>query len=404
MPFQLDEEERQPLTAEHDADDPVRPQRNGFRGFEEVELSSERLLYEERAARRGNPFIRSTLLAGVMLLGVVCIVTFGRVAYPGPTPKTARDLAAVVKLLNWNASAKLPPWLSPIEEGSSQGVAVVLGQSLKPDGSPPEVLVRRAAAAKSLLDDGKVTKVIVCGGDPAGVGRTEASKMKEVLVDAGVAEDVIIMESQSTTTAENAWFVLRWIPQGTGQLYLITSDFHMARAAFIFSSTFNYFYQMVEDSYRDQPAWKSKTKRYPRLTIHQVPVESFCGADASLNQDDDPEADINMKSLRFRATKSLKFLGSDEVADDMYGPPKGQIMYIWPIQIDTSKDPEGPKNFRAAMAQATNVAQALCQCVAPPQEGGAPLAYPLLLPISTQFPPGKTAEDWQEVIQTCQAQ
>merc|ERR1711920_1187453 len=111
----------------------------------------------------------------------------------------------------------------------------------------------------------------------------------------------IIQESQSTTTAENAWFALRWIPPGTGKIYIVTSDFHIARATFIFQETFNYFYKMVEDRYKDDPRWNSTTRMYPRLTLIQAPTQSFCGSDASLSTDDDPAADINTKSLSRRA-------------------------------------------------------------------------------------------------------
>ena len=81
---------------------------------------------------------------------------------------------------------------------------------------------------------GRVVKVIVSGADPAGVGHTEASATAAVLMDIGVPADAILQESQATTTAENAWFILRWIPKGTGKVFIITSDFHIARATYIF--------------------------------------------------------------------------------------------------------------------------------------------------------------------------
>ena len=49
---------------------------------------------------------------------------------------------------------KLPPWLTSISEGSVEGVGILLGQSLKPDGSAPAVLLDRAHMAKKLLDEG----------------------------------------------------------------------------------------------------------------------------------------------------------------------------------------------------------------------------------------------------------
>lgn len=280
----------------------------------------------------------------------------------------------------------------------------MLGQSLKPDGTAPQDLKDRALAAKALLDEGKVNKIIVCGSDPAGVGHTEASEAAQVLTSAGVSAESIIMEAQSTTTGENAWFALRWIPQGTGQLYLVTSDFHMARATYIFAEVFNYFYKMVEEHYVHDPAWISAAKRYPRLAIHQVPARSFCGSDASLSKDGDPNADVNEWSLAKRALDELGFLGRNEVSASLYGEPLAPIMYIWPIQIDVNKDPEGQGNWRKAMAQAMHVAQSLCVCQARPQPGGAEvLPYPLQTPIPDSFPEGFSAKSWRGIINTCKA-
>eukprot|EP00928_Gymnodinium_smaydae_P091771 TRINITY_DN75511_c0_g1_i1.p1 TRINITY_DN75511_c0_g1~~TRINITY_DN75511_c0_g1_i1.p1 ORF type:complete len:294 (+),score=39.44 TRINITY_DN75511_c0_g1_i1:225-1106(+) len=291
--------------------------------------------------------------------------------------------------------------MSPIRENAAKGVAVVLGQSLNPDGSAPRVLIDRAKMAKRLLDEGKVDKVMVCGADPAGVGHTEAYALSQVLLNIGIPKADIIQEAQSTTTAENAWFALRWIPQGTGQLYIVTSDFHMARATYIFEETFNYFYMLVEHEFKHDPKWTARKKRYPRLTIHQVPVPSFCGSDASLNHDADPSADINAKSLALRAQNELRYLGSHEVSNSLFGQPWGKILYIWPIQIDVTKDPQNRANFRKAMAQAIRVANALCKCKAPPEGKGPKLNYPLELPVSTK-PTGKLTQ-WRTAIDSCKS-
>eukprot|EP00927_Polykrikos_kofoidii_P017919 TRINITY_DN18216_c0_g1_i1.p1 TRINITY_DN18216_c0_g1~~TRINITY_DN18216_c0_g1_i1.p1 ORF type:complete len:341 (+),score=63.97 TRINITY_DN18216_c0_g1_i1:42-1064(+) len=305
------------------------------------------------------------------------------------------------QLIDWDKQAKLPPWLCPIEEGSPQGVAIVLGQSLQPDGQPSQVLKDRALLAKQLIDDGKVGKVIVSGGDPAGVGHTEASELAKVLEDVGIDSSAIIQEAQATTTAENAWFALRWLPMGTGQLYLVTSDFHMPRATYIFKETLNYFYKMLEDQYRDDPRWTSETKLYPRLNLTQVAAHSFCGTNASRNADDNQTADVNLQSLRKRALNELTYLGDAEVGQAMYGEPLNKVMYIWPIQINVTLDPENDANFAEAMAQAMNSAEKLCRCVAPPENVEPLIENPLALPIPATFPAGKTADDWYDVIKEC---
>lgn len=286
--------------------------------------------------------------------------------------------------IDWDKENKLPPWMSSITEGASQAIAVVLGQSLKPDGSAPQVLLDRAAMARKLLQEGAVTKVVVSGGDPANVGHTEASMFAKVLVREGIPEEAIITESQATTTAENAWFLLRWIPKGTGRLLIITSDFHMPRATYIFKAVLNHFYMMLEERYKKDPRWTSKSKRYPRLELVQAPTASFCGADANRSRDHDKGADINDFSLAKRARDELRFLGSGEVVNSLYGEPMSNILYIWPIQINVTEDPDYHQTFPAALAEAENTAEGLCKCVSPPDAGGAALPYPLQLPVSSE--------------------
>lgn len=335
-------------------------------------------------------------VAALLVIGVCGLLTFSK---SGADPAFSPELRGVIDLINWDDQAKLPPWLSPISEGAAQGVAVVLGQSLKPDGTPPQALVDRAKKAKKLLQEGKVIKVIVSGGDPAGVGRTEASMMATVLELEGIPKSSIIQESQATTSAENAWFALRWIPKGTGQFYIVTSDFHMARATYIFKETFNYFYAMVEEAYKNDPAWKSQTKKYPRLNVVQAPTKSFCGSNGSLNEDENAHADVNSFSLRKRVIDELGFLGTGEVSNSLYGAPLSQIMYIWPVQINVTKDPDSKVNFQEAMAQQMRAVRSLCMCVSPPEKGGPELPYPMSLPIQTQFP--LPTSKWRQVVDEC---
>merc|ERR1712012_849791 len=111
--------------------------------------------------------------------------------------------------------------------------------------------------------------------------------------------------------------------------------------------------------------------------------------------------DINYKSLAARTMDEARFLGGGETAKSLFGEPISYMMYIWPIQINVTKDPEGNTNFQKAMAQVMNAAQQLCVCKAPPEEFGPQIPNPLQHPLSTAFPAGKTAADWREVIDRC---
>jgi len=304
-----------------------------------------------------------------------------------------REVQAVMQMIDWEVQNQLPPWLSNIEAGSQLGVAIVLGQSLQPDGTPSKVLIDRARRAKQLLDEGVVGKVIVSGSDPAGVGTTEAAVLARVLRGAGISNEKIVLESQATTTAENAWFSLRWIPKGTGRLHLVTSDFHMARASYIFESVLSYFYSALEVKYANHEHWGAR--QYPRLGLQLELVQSSCGSDAGLNQDNNPRADITARSLARRAMDELRYLGTMEVSNSLYGPPRSHIQYIWPVQIDVKLDPDDPQRFSTAMARAMLAVRAFCSCRAPPEGEGHQLEYPLDLPTWNGQPRDEPWDQWQ---------
>eukprot|EP00931_Biecheleriopsis_adriatica_P099383 TRINITY_DN7386_c0_g2_i1.p1 TRINITY_DN7386_c0_g2~~TRINITY_DN7386_c0_g2_i1.p1 ORF type:complete len:404 (+),score=78.37 TRINITY_DN7386_c0_g2_i1:44-1213(+) len=297
---------------------------------------------------------------------------------------------------DWDSQNEVAPWLTNIVEGTNQAIGIVLGQSLNPDSSAPQVLVDRALKAKELLDRGTVSMLVVSGGDPEGVGKTEASQMAKVLEDHGIPKNKIIWESQGATTAENAWFALRWIPKGTGKVYIVTSDFHIARATYIVTETFNYFYRMVEDTYKNDSRWNSSTRKYPRLAVEQVPTASYCGSQAA-----EPSGDIHSASLAELARNEMSYLGTGEVPMAMFGPPVNtinKVQYIWPIQIDVTLDPGNKESFSKAMAQSMNAARALCTCTGPPERVGPAIEpYPLTLPPADVFPEGMTSSDWKKI-------
>jgi hypothetical protein len=123
---------------------------------------------------------------------------------------------------------------------------VVLGQSLNKDGSAPPTLTLRAQTAASYFQStssplsSSNPVVIVTGGDPANVGRSESSVMFAALVSFGVPQSAILEEPESLTTLENAWFVAPLLPSGTTSVVVVTSDFHVPRARLVFEAVFAY--------------------------------------------------------------------------------------------------------------------------------------------------------------------
>ena len=120
----------------------------------------------------------------------------------------------------------------------SQKVAiVVLGQSLNPDGTPPATLCGRVKAAVSTWRETENSVIILTGGDPARTGRSEAKVMEEMIHLEGVPLDAMILEQESANTLQNAYYSVPILQQlGIRKMLLITSDFHMPRALYLFEA------------------------------------------------------------------------------------------------------------------------------------------------------------------------
>mmetsp|Transcript_38680 Transcript_38680/g.70433 ORF Transcript_38680/g.70433 Transcript_38680/m.70433 type:complete len:260 (-) Transcript_38680:66-845(-) len=164
---------------------------------------------------------------------------------------------------------------------------LVLGQSLNPDGTAPQVILQRAQTAATLYStvaEGRAL-VLVSGADVAGVGVTEAEIMASVLVDAGVPPAAIIQDRAARTTFENAKNCVKLMmgnmPKEVEpldvQIHLVTSDFHMPRALLIFRT-------IVENS-------STILKDMPLL-----------GAPAASNLSDDISEDPGREMLQFGPT------------------------------------------------------------------------------------------------------
>ena len=106
---------------------------------------------------------------------------------------------------------------------------VVLGAQWKSNG-PSYVLQKRLDAAVLYLGENPDTKVIVSGGKGDNEHISEAEGMYGYLVAAGIAEDRILMEDQSTNTCENLVFSSKLLDKENNRVVLVTNNFHMFRA------------------------------------------------------------------------------------------------------------------------------------------------------------------------------
>ena len=108
---------------------------------------------------------------------------------------------------------------------------IVLGAQVKESG-PSVVLRYRLDRAVSYLKENDNTLVIVSGGQGANEKATEASVMKEYLVNNGINENRIIIEDKSNTTKENL-INSKKITGDNKSIGIVTNNFHMYRALLI---------------------------------------------------------------------------------------------------------------------------------------------------------------------------
>ncbi|PTX60263.1 uncharacterized SAM-binding protein YcdF (DUF218 family) [Melghirimyces profundicolus] len=108
--------------------------------------------------------------------------------------------------------------------------AIVLGASLK-NGQPGPALTERLDQALKMHREGLAPRLILSGGAP-GKKAVEAQVMKDWLTAQGVPEKALLLEDRSTDTSENLSNTREILRRhGIRDVYLITHDFHMYRAA-----------------------------------------------------------------------------------------------------------------------------------------------------------------------------
>ena len=92
--------------------------------------------------------------------------------------------------------------------------------------------------AIKLYNLGKIKKIVISGGNGQLIndGHMEADWSKDFLINCGIPEQDILIESKSRNTWENSLFTSKLLKENTNKkLLLITSAWHMKRATFCFN-------------------------------------------------------------------------------------------------------------------------------------------------------------------------
>ena len=122
-----------------------------------------------------------------------------------------------------------------VQEPSPSDAVIVLGAGLL-GGKPTQTLENRLECAAEYLHTYPDAIAVVSGGLGSRETLTEASVMKQYLVEKGISPERIMMEDRSTTTLENFEFSKKILDEKLGNNYsvsYITNKFHIYRAGLI---------------------------------------------------------------------------------------------------------------------------------------------------------------------------
>jgi uncharacterized SAM-binding protein YcdF (DUF218 family) len=120
------------------------------------------------------------------------------------------------------------------KESEKQTVVVVFGCQVFMDGRPSAELRSRIDAAEKVLKDHPDAICITAGGKGDNEPMPEGKRMKELLVEKGIAEERILTEERSTSTAENLTFALEILKnegydKDSCSFIFVSSSFHTPR-------------------------------------------------------------------------------------------------------------------------------------------------------------------------------
>lgn len=115
-----------------------------------------------------------------------------------------------------------------VKEQANLDYIVVLGAQVYKD-RPSVILKYRLDRAVKYLNENENTKCIVCGGQGHNEPFAEAIGMKKYLIEQGISEFKIIMDTESQNTEQNIQNSLKHIDSGAS-VGVVTNNFHVFRA------------------------------------------------------------------------------------------------------------------------------------------------------------------------------
>ncbi len=141
----------------------------------------------------------------------------------------AAGLLAVGLIVARVQTAELRSMVDPAD-ASPAPYALVLGASVKQDGTPSDALSDRVKTGVELYNAGKVSKLLMSGDD----GRfhvNEVETMRRLAVEAGVTSTDVLVDGQGYRTYESCKRATQVFQ--IKKAIIITQRFHLARALYL---------------------------------------------------------------------------------------------------------------------------------------------------------------------------
>lgn len=139
---------------------------------------------------------------------------------------------ALVGVLVWGGLIGMVWWREKhIPKLDHYDCLVVLGAQVLPNGQPNVQLQLRLDAAYETWKKAPCM-VVCCGGQGANEPAPEGAVMCRYLAEKGIPEDMLLADTESTTTLQNMRFAKKILEENrlSTRVCVITSDYHLPRA------------------------------------------------------------------------------------------------------------------------------------------------------------------------------
>lgn len=140
-------------------------------------------------------------------------------------------LVAAVVVIDVHVVESVDGFVCGIQDAPARSVIVVLGASVRRDGSPSPMLADRLGAAARLWLDGKAPRILVSGDRDLAAEYDEIEPMRQTLVELGVDPGAILEDPRGFRTLDSMVRVHEVF--GFDDALVVTNEFHVPRAVYI---------------------------------------------------------------------------------------------------------------------------------------------------------------------------